>query len=188
MPNDVTDYLHSIAWGQNAALFGRGFTGRQLEQSLASRAGSGSGSVDVLANDAPWNEQPFNSIPFYPKTSISLPAVGSPDTLVTRLIVPDGHDGVIRQISCNFAGGSLAPGSGNIVWRILRNNIPVTNFDNMIAEYGTIDQPVEISGIRIASNDVVDFVVNHVANASLNGLVICAFEGYFYPKVGNFIP
>lgn len=182
------DHLHTVYHEQNSALRGIGFAGRQLMDTAAERSNRTGGFGDVLNNDAPWNEQPFNSIPFFPKNSILIPAVGAGDVVVTQIEVPDGHDGVIKQLSCNFSGGSFDPGSGDIVWRILRNNVPVRNFDNMVAEYGTIDQPVEVSGIRVAGGDTVQFVVNHVANNLLNGNIICSFEGYFYPKVGTYVP
>jgi hypothetical protein len=129
----------------------------------------------------PWVNPPEGYVPFAPGLSVALPAVGSIATVVS-LTVPDGFDGVVNYWSWNFTGGGFVQGSGDISVQILRNGAPVRNFDNVLLERGTIGIPCPISPIRIWSGQVISIVVNHVANALLNGFVIGNLTGYYYPS------
>lgn len=108
------------------------------------------------------------------------------EATVLTLTVPTGLDGVIKKYSNNLTGGGFVNGSGDIIWRIRRNGRAIRNFDNILFESGTVDFPRELAaGIRIYSNDIITFTVEHVANAALAGNVICSFVGYFYPALGS---
>ena len=129
----------------------------------------------------PWLEAPEGAVPFDPQISIALPGVGTTATIVT-LTVPDGYDGVINAYSWNFTGGGFVQGSGDLVVQVLRNGAAVRNYDNILVEKGSIQQPRNISPLRIYSGQVISLVINHAANALLNGNIIGCFSGYFYPS------
>ena len=130
----------------------------------------------------PWLESPEGSVPFDPQIAVGLPAVAASTTVVT-LIVPEGYDGVINAYSWNFTGGGFVQGSGDIQVQILRNGAAVRNYDNILVEKGTIAAPRPISPLRVYSGQIITLVVNHTANALLNGNVVGCFSGYFYPSM-----
>ncbi len=138
-------------------------------------------TIDIITR--PWIEPPEGSIPFDQQDGIILPALAG-DTVVATLVVPDGYDGVINSINCNYTGGGFVQFSGDIVWKIFRNGASVRNFDSIRNEKGSIVDPRRISPIRVYSGQVILFTVNHVANGALAGNVVCGFGGWFYPSKG----
>lgn len=133
----------------------------------------------------PWLYEPEGSVSYDDQNGIALPA-GMPSgfTLVESFIVPQGYDGVIKRISCNFGGGGFEQFSGDIIWQLRINGKPVRNYNNIRAEKGTIYIPKEISPIRLYSNDLVEWYVNHIANVGLSGQIITSLSGYLYPSRG----
>ena len=74
--------------------------------------------------------------------------------------------------------------SGDLQWQLLQNGKAIRNFDNVLAQKGTIALPRPIPPLRIYSGDVVAWVVDHLANGALNGNTVCTLNGYFYPSQG----
>lgn len=132
----------------------------------------------------PWIDEPSGAVPFDAQAGINLPAVGAGDVVVLTMMVPQGYDGVIKWISNNVNFGGFVQFSGDIVWRIEADQKPIRNFENILAEKGTIDIPRPVSPIRIYSGQTITYVVNHEANVALNGQVVCSLSGYFYPSRG----
>jgi hypothetical protein len=130
----------------------------------------------------PWLESPEGSVPFDPQIAVALPAVAGTAVIVT-LVVPDGYDGVINAYSWNFTGGGFVQGSGDLQAQVLRNGAAVRNYDNILVEKGTIAMPRPISPLRIYSGQIIQLVINHVANGLLAGNVIGSLVGYFYPSM-----
>ena len=129
----------------------------------------------------PWLEMPEGGVPFDPETSAPLGLVGTSVVVVT-LTVPDGYDGVINAYSWNFTGGGFLQGSGDLQAQVLNNGAAVRNYDNILVEKGTIQEPRNISPLRIYSGRTYKLVVNHLANGLLAGNLIASFVGYFYPN------
>lgn len=133
----------------------------------------------------PWGPYPIGHIPYDVIGAIQIPVVGSGDVIVPfspSLVVPPGADGVIVSYSLNFQGGGFDQGSGDIVWKILRNNQPIRNFDFITTERGSLQSPRTINNVRIYSTDILSITVNHVSNPGLNGQITAALTGYFYPQ------
>lgn len=146
--------------------------------------GQGGGNDFQLA--PPWVEAPQNFLPFDETGLVDLPVVGSADTTILSMIVPDGQDGIIKGYSLNFTGGGFVQGSGDIVWRVLIDGQAVRNFSNITTEKGSPEQVRPISGgIRIFSGQLVTAVVNHVADVTLSGKVSANFSGWYYPSKGQ---
>jgi hypothetical protein len=129
----------------------------------------------------PWVNPPEGFVPYDNAAAIALPAVAATG-IVVSFQVPDGFDGVINQFSWNFTGGGFVQGSGDIIVQVTRNTAPVRNFENIQVEKGTIGIPRPISPIRVYSGQTISIVVNHAANALLNGFVVGSLVGYFYPS------
>jgi hypothetical protein len=131
----------------------------------------------------PWIEPPEGSVPFDAETSIALPAVGAGFTTIVSLVVPDGYDGAIKWYSWNFTGGGFVNGDGSLVVQLLRDGVPVRNYDNITVQKGTIEAPREISPLRVYSKQVISLVINHVSNGLLAGNVVGSLVGWFYPSM-----
>lgn len=131
----------------------------------------------------PWIEPPEGSVPFDPQTVIALGIVGTTVTVVT-LVVPPGMDGTIQSYSWNFVGGGFNNGSGDLQAQLLRNGVPIRNYENILVEKGTVAQPRTISPLRVYSGQTITLTVKHVANIGLNGNLNASLVGYFYPSQG----
>lgn len=131
----------------------------------------------------PWLQMPEGGVPFDKQTAVVMPVVGVTATVVS-ITVPDGMDGVINAFSWNDTGGGFVQGSGDLVAQVLRNSAAIRNFENILVEKGTIQQPRTISPIRIFSQQVISITINHVANGLLSGNIVGCLQGYFYPNKG----
>ena len=129
----------------------------------------------------PWLDAPDGAVPFDPQTKVALPAVGGTATVVT-LTVPEGMDGVINAYSWNFTGGGFVQGDGTLKAQLLRDGVPIRNYENILVEKGTIAIPRPIAPLRIFSNQTISLVITHIGNVLLNGDVIASLVGWFYPS------
>lgn len=130
----------------------------------------------------PWIDEPDGSVPFDFQNGVALGVVGGSQVIID-FIVDLGKDGVIKYMSNNtvFPFNDF---SGDLQWQLLINGKAVRNFDNMLAQKGTIGIPRPVSPIRLYSSDHVQVLVNHLANVGLNGNVVSSLSGYFYPSQG----
>lgn len=133
----------------------------------------------------PWLTMPEGGVPFDPEDSILLPnaILPSGNTEVVFHVVPDGYDGVINAYSWNFTGGGFVQGSGDLIVQLLRDGVPIRNYDNITVEKGTMAQARPISPLRIYSKQRISLVINHVGNPLLNGNIIASLVGYDYPAM-----
>jgi len=133
----------------------------------------------------PWLDGPQGLIPFDEQQAVPLPNLVLPsgNTEVVAHVVPDGYDGVINAYSWNFTGGGFTEGSGDLIVQLLRDGIPIRNYENITVEKGTIATARPISPLRIYSKQRISLVINHVANPLLNGNVNGSLVGYDYPAM-----
>lgn len=143
----------------------------------------------------PWLDPPEGYAPFDAQMGTVLPPLGTPSTVpllttatgatsVGSFMVEFGNDGVINALSCNFTGANFTDFSGDIVWILFADTRPIRNFQNILAQKGTVQVQRKVSPIRIYSGQLISWVVIHVNNAALNGPVICSLTGYTYPNRG----
>lgn len=144
----------------------------------------------------PWQIIPPDGKSFDFVNTIPLPVSGggaAPDpgleTLVTTLKCPLGYDGIVYRISNNYLGPGFNPGIPSIIWRIRNgSNIPnskfVDNYQEIVVEYGTTNQPREISGIFVSSGQTLLYTVTNqdVALPAGSSQVTCCFAGFFWPQ------
>lgn len=192
-PKPVQNAIYYSLWGQEgsdqaannlselAALHNT-----KLGKTFAINTGTGDNPVmqtPTTIVKRPWVEEPDGSESYNQYGRATLPIVGGPVATVVTVIVPDGYDGVIKSFSWNFTAGGFIQGSGDLVAQLLRNGVPIRNYDNILVETGTIALPRPISPIRIYSGQVITLTVNHVANVLLVDDIVGSINGYFYPSM-----
>ena len=148
----------------------------------------------VLDIRRPWIEPPEGFSPFDFQCGVALPVLGAASatnltpalgaTAVGSFTVDAGYDGVINALSCNFTGAGFTDFSGDLTFILFAGNQPVRNFNNIQAQKGTVQQPRQVSPIRMYSGVIYTWVVIHNSNVSLNGQVVCTLTGYTYPNRG----
>jgi len=139
---------------------------------------------------APWLIEPPDSESFHFAAGVAVPAISATNfTTVLSIVCPVGRNGVIKKIANVVVGGAWADFSGDAVWQICRNpaagvntgGYAERNYQSVQASLGLINQPTQISGIRIYENDVVQWIIR---NNALPTNINCGalFSGYFYPR------
>jgi hypothetical protein len=131
----------------------------------------------------PWITPPEGHLSYDSRSKVALPAVGG-NAIIVTIQSPEGYDGVINQYSWNFLGGGFVQASGDIVVRLLRDNAPIRNYDNVTVEAGTIGIARVVNPIRVYSRQIIQLQVLHVANGLLAGDVVASLAGYYYPSMG----
>lgn len=133
-----------------------------------------------------YSKQP-NRESFYYQQSVGMPAFGGQATVLT-FPVPKGRNGEIWKIAIDYVGAGFTEGNGAIVWRIFRDAAQtqaVKGFNNLLASIGAVNNPVEISPIRIYESEVISIVVYNVAgpNPPAGQVSVGVVHGWFYSKM-----
>jgi hypothetical protein len=152
----------------------------------------------TLSIKRPWLDPPEGYNPFDYQAGVQLPVVGAASTTPLTLQLgaaevlnangalkmASGSDGVIDALSCNFTGAGFQDFSGDITWILFADSKPISNFNNIVAQKGTVQAPRKISPIRLYAGVTYTWVVIHNSNVALNGQVVCTMTGYSYPNRG----
>jgi len=179
--------------GQDAALAARA---SEAESYFRSYSGRSLSAPDTPAYTPvpPYIQMPAGAQPYFTPKSIATPVQGSGDTTILQFTVPVGWDGVIEQIANFYTGGGFLIGSGDFVWRLLRNGQAIRGFDAIpcaLGQYnqgGVVPVPLYQSPIRIFEGEQISYVVNHAAGSLLPDAGTWCFAlvaGYFYQKGGT---
>ncbi len=130
----------------------------------------------------PWIQPPVGFSSFDQQGVVAMPAAPNGVATILTFTVPSGYDGVIKRLSHNATGGGFVQGSGDLSWMITLDGRPVKNYSNMLTELGTTQIPRFTDGIQIYSNQVVSYIITHIANVALAGSSIATLAGYYYPR------
>lgn len=153
-------------------------------------------------NSPPWVSMPSEGRRFRPIESSPLTDFGAPgpftgiDVVVLQMRVPLGYDGVISDVVCGFSGSGFIEGSGDVVWRLAADYLPIgggnftggrylRDMGNILTSLGSLTQPSPVprGGLRIYSNDLVTFFCNVSAVATIaNGSILTSLGGWFWPR------
>lgn len=131
-----------------------------------------------------WIFPSMNSIAFDNAGDIVLPAIGVESTIFT-FQVPKGLNGVMKEIANAYIGGGFTDGSGQIIWRILQNNVAMRGKEALINSLGSVAAPSRIGGggfIRILENDIIAMTVLNTAIVPAGQIIAGRLSGWFYPK------
>ena len=139
----------------------------------------------------PWEEDytpvPAGAVPFHITGTITTPTTADGDVLVCQGMVPLGYDGLITEIFQNYQGSGFQQGSGDIVWRIKRNQQWLKELGNNPFALGRPTKPVQLTqGQIVFSGTLFQFYVN-VPN--LSGMIqigassiTCGLNGFYWPR------
>lgn len=145
-------------------------------------------SFDSNPVTPPWVQMPDGGFPFSSNGTINTPAIGVGWTDVIgpagqyQFQVPNGYDGVIKTLTCFYNGGGFVSGSGALIWRILQDGQAVRNYDNILVQLGVQPFPGNTEGIRVYSNQTIQFQVSNVSLVGAGTQIFCFFGGWYYPS------
>jgi hypothetical protein len=148
----------------------------------------GTHSFDSNPITPPWVNMPDGGFPFSANGTINTPAIGSGFVDVIGpagqyvMQVPNGSDGVIKTLVCFYNGGGFVSGSGALIWRILIDGQAARNYDNILVQLGVTPFPGNTEGIRIKSNQSIQFQVSNVSQIGAGTQIFCFFGGWYYPS------
>lgn len=138
----------------------------------------------VKVVETPWINLPAAGQPFVEmnRALVTLPAIGATVTVVT-FTVPRRKNGAIEFIGNQFVGGGWTEGTGDLVWQLLADGVPLQGFDSIIASIGTISSPGNLgrSPFRIFENQVIELTLRNVAVAVAGQPLLGILRGKFYP-------
>jgi hypothetical protein len=148
-------------------------------------------ACNIPKNLLAWQEDgyptPAGAVPFHITGTITTPATAAGDVLVCQGKVPLGYDGILTEIFQIYQGSGFQQGSGDIVWRIRRNQVWLKQLGNMPYSLGNTTNPVCLTeGQILFSNTLFQFFVN-VPNLSGMiqvgaSLITCGMNGFYWPR------
>lgn len=129
-----------------------------------------------------WNFPTRDSVFFDRVGFNALPANLAPAVVVVTFTMPPGYDGVVRWMSNVALGAGFIDGSGDIIWQILRDGQAVEDYENMLAQLGTLPIPTD-TFILVEENSTIQITVatanNPPAGRATSG---CRLKGWRWPK------
>ena len=130
---------------------------------------------------------PAGGVPFYVGGHVATPAPADGDVLVCSGRVPHGYDALLTEIYQIYQGSGFQQGSGDIVWRIRRNQIWLKTLGNMPYSLGTPKSPVWLTQGEIMFSGTQFFFFVNVPN--LSGMIqvgastiSCGMRGFYWPR------
>jgi hypothetical protein len=180
LPSAVTTVTGSTALGQSLARGGcrkmNGFDDCVLAEILRTRKikyppMSLPPGVDPFS--MPWDEDfgflPKEGVPFNKTGGITTPQAAAGDQIVLSFRVPTGYDGLLSGLWMGYSGAGFLQGSGDIIFRVQRNQVFLKDLSNCPFLLGNPKQPVSMTqGALLLSGQLVRLIVN-VPN--LSGLI-----------------
>jgi hypothetical protein len=139
----------------------------------------------------PWDEDyggyPEQIVPFNKTGGITTPAPIAGDQIVFSFRVPSGYDGLMTALYFQYSGSGFSQGSGDIIFRIRKNQVFLKDLSNTFYLLGAPRLPVPMTqGAVLLSNQLVSLIVN-VPNLSGNiqvgqSTVFGGLIGFFWPR------
>lgn len=142
-------------------------------------------------NALPWDDTygaiPEQAVTFIQQKAILTPATAAGNVDILSFRVPKGYDGLLTGLYTAYSGSGFAQGSGDIVWRIKRNQYYLKDLSNLQFAIGSTIFPVPLTeGQLLFSDQTVSAQVN-VPNLSGmiqvgNSFVSVGCFGFFWPR------
>ena len=142
---------------------------------------------NLLAWDEDGAPTPAQAVPFNVQGTIQTPATIAGDVLVCSGRVPLGYDGLLTEIYQIYQGAGFQQGSGDIVWRIRRNQVWLKMLGNNPFSLGNPRNPVGLTEGEILYSGTQFFFYVNVPNLSgmiqIGGsLISCGMRGFYWPR------
>lgn len=138
-------------------------------------------AIDQYRDLPPWLYPPAAREPFEWAGSAIMPAAGATGVAVVSFTVPQARNGVIVRIGNTTTNGSFTDGSGQLIWMLLQNGVPIENFENIVNQLGSVTQPSEVSSIQVRAGDLIQLSVQNVSLPA-NGQVSGRVGGWYYAQ------
>lgn len=118
---------------------------------------------------------------FRPTAAIDMPAVSVTSTIYT-LAPRLGWDAVILKIGHRIIGPGFVECDGSITWNLsINGNQPVPYFGQMISQFGSDNEPADISpGFILKSGQSLVYKVTNVSYAVGAAKAFCCIQGYYW--------
>jgi hypothetical protein len=111
---------------------------------------------------------------------IATPALGATATVVA-FAMPAGYTGLVRWLSNIFLGAGFTDGSGNLVWRVLRDAQAVEDYENITAQLGTLPIPTD-TFIPVQENQTVSITITTVVLPGAGTSIGGRLKGWRWPS------
>lgn len=159
--------------------------------SLDARAQAVVNSPSYIHPELSFYNPPADSLPFT-VTPIPFPAyplVGANPVVIIQYVVPNGLLAVINKLSVVHVGGNPPDGTGQVIWRVLKNGAGITGMNNLTSEFGTYSNPKSLVIVAV-ENDILQVTVELPANLPdgtpntnmpAGATTAASFDGYTYP-------
>jgi hypothetical protein len=136
----------------------------------------------IIKRLPPYLFEPPNAVPFDEVAYVALPAIDPAlFTDVVAFTVPPGFNGVVAWKANVFIGGGWVEGTGDVVWQIAIDGVPVRNYQNILASFGSTANPPRTSVLRVLEGQRVSFRVRNNAVVVAGQRVGARLAGWFYP-------
>jgi hypothetical protein len=142
----------------------------------------------------PWADEsdgssplPYQGVPFNVYGAILTPAAAQGDVLVVQAQVPLGYDAILTSIYQIYQGSGFQQGSGDIIWRIRRNQYWLKNLGNEAYALGNPKNPVDLTeGELIYSGQTFGYYVNAPNVSGMiqvgAGRIAVGMLGFYWPR------
>lgn len=155
------------------------------KKSLDKKAANVQSAAPFIHQDLSFYNPPADSNPFVttPNPFPAYPLPGAGPIVVISKTIEKGLLAVINKIAIVHFGGAPPDGTGNVIWRLLKNGAGITGLNNLTSQLGTYTEPNAFSIIAV-ENDVIQ-VTAEVPAGQLpmppGTRTAARFHGWTYP-------
>jgi hypothetical protein len=129
---------------------------------------------------SPWVAPPEDAAWFNPAGSVAMPVNGLANrATVTQYHMPPGFAGVVKGLALVALQGGFNDFSGDVIFRLFRNTVPVENYENVPFQIGSLAQPAQ-TFIPLRPNQTLFVYVETYINPP-TGLAAALLSGYKWP-------
>lgn len=178
---DITQSPHGMALlGDARGGFRRTSAATRLNRQQASARQPGGPFVHARPN---YWEPPRNAAPIEKSSQpfVAYPAPGAGPVTVLAYTVPNGYRGAIRWLAIVAVGGGFIDGTGNVIWRIKRNQQWVQGYEMLTAQIGSWAEP-NPAPLEVQENETYTVTVEVPATGTpQSGTTGARFRGWLQP-------
>jgi hypothetical protein len=159
-------------------------SGKSSKQGFDADAAAAASCLEIVRLPVT-NYMPDRGVEFRKAAYVAIPAVGA-QAVVVQFQVPEGMNGMINRLANVFVGGGFTEGQGGIIWQLYQDftvggGTVAPDFDNMLASFGSVNNPAVLNGIRIKEKQLVTLLVKNVSVVVAGQFIGGLLGGYFYP-------